>query len=223
MSVSDDGVVGTVSIGSNDGTAVEEARRRIELILDPPTAELGAEYTGKVVNVTKFGAFVNILPGPRRPAPHLEARSRQAHRPGRGRPQPRRRGHRPRRRHRQLRQALALPRGRGSEPPTRRRSNGGERSESRAPRERVRRGAMSPSLPSRRATAEATARAATSRPHRSTTRGTHRSATEFGDLGPAEVGRSGGGDRGERRGGVAAAAAASSPLARCQDRPVTRR
>jgi polyribonucleotide nucleotidyltransferase len=63
VSVSDDGVVGTVSIGSNDGAAVEEARRRIELILDPPTAELGAEYTGKVVNVTKFGAFVNILPG----------------------------------------------------------------------------------------------------------------------------------------------------------------
>ncbi|HEX9467762.1 MAG TPA: polyribonucleotide nucleotidyltransferase [Acidimicrobiia bacterium] len=63
VSVSDDGVVGTVSIGSKDGTAVEEARRRIELILDPPTAELGAEYTGKVVNVTKFGAFVNILPG----------------------------------------------------------------------------------------------------------------------------------------------------------------
>jgi polyribonucleotide nucleotidyltransferase len=63
VSVSDDGVVGTVSIGSTDGNAVEEARRRIELILDPPTAELGAEYTGKVVNVTKFGAFVNILPG----------------------------------------------------------------------------------------------------------------------------------------------------------------
>jgi polyribonucleotide nucleotidyltransferase len=63
VSVSDDGVVGTVSIGSTDGSAVEEARRRIELILDPPTAELGAEYTGRVVNVTKFGAFVNILPG----------------------------------------------------------------------------------------------------------------------------------------------------------------
>jgi polyribonucleotide nucleotidyltransferase len=63
VSVSDDGIVGTVSIGSKDGVAVEEARRRIELILDPPTAELGAEYTGKVVNITKFGAFVNILPG----------------------------------------------------------------------------------------------------------------------------------------------------------------
>ena len=52
-----------VSIGSKDGAAVEEAQRRIELILDPPTAELGAEYTGRVVNITKFGAFVNILPG----------------------------------------------------------------------------------------------------------------------------------------------------------------
>jgi polyribonucleotide nucleotidyltransferase len=63
VSVSDDGVVGTVSIGSKESSAVEEARRRIELILDPPTAELGANYTGRVVNVTKFGAFVNVLPG----------------------------------------------------------------------------------------------------------------------------------------------------------------
>ena len=63
VSVSDDGVVGTVSIGSKEGSQVEEAKRRIELILDPPTAELGANYTGKVVNITKFGAFVNVLPG----------------------------------------------------------------------------------------------------------------------------------------------------------------
>src|SRR5262249_51992548 len=45
------------------GAAVTEARRRIELILDPPTAEVGAVYEGRVVNITKFGAFVNILPG----------------------------------------------------------------------------------------------------------------------------------------------------------------
>ena len=63
VSVSDDGAVGLVTIGSTNGEHVEEARRRIELILDPPTAELGAEYSGRVVNVTKFGAFVNILPG----------------------------------------------------------------------------------------------------------------------------------------------------------------
>jgi polyribonucleotide nucleotidyltransferase len=63
IAVSDDGVVGTVSIGSKDGAQVEEAQRRIGLILDPPTAEIGAEYTGRVVNITKFGAFVNVLPG----------------------------------------------------------------------------------------------------------------------------------------------------------------
>ena len=63
ISVDDDGVVGTVTIGSKDSDAVNEARRRIELILDPPKAEVGKVYAGRVVNITKFGAFVNILPG----------------------------------------------------------------------------------------------------------------------------------------------------------------
>jgi polyribonucleotide nucleotidyltransferase len=63
VSVTDDGVSGTVTIGSKEGAQVEEAKRRIELILDPPAAELGGEYTGRVVNITKFGAFVNVLPG----------------------------------------------------------------------------------------------------------------------------------------------------------------
>jgi polyribonucleotide nucleotidyltransferase len=63
IAVDDDGVVGTVTIGAKDGNAVEEARRRIALILDPPTAEVGVIYPGKVVNITKFGAFVNVLPG----------------------------------------------------------------------------------------------------------------------------------------------------------------
>ncbi len=63
IAVDDDGMVGTVTIGAKDGNAVEEARRRISLILDPPTADVGAVYAGKVVNLTKFGAFVNVLPG----------------------------------------------------------------------------------------------------------------------------------------------------------------
>ncbi len=63
ISVQDADGVGIVSIGSKDGAAVSEAQRRIELILDPPTAEVGAVYEGRVVNITKFGAFVNILPG----------------------------------------------------------------------------------------------------------------------------------------------------------------
>jgi polyribonucleotide nucleotidyltransferase len=63
IAVDDDGVVGTVTIGAKDGNAVTEAKRRISLILDPPTADVGAVYDGKVVNITKFGAFVNVLPG----------------------------------------------------------------------------------------------------------------------------------------------------------------
>jgi len=63
ISVDDDGAVGTVTIGSTDGGAVAEARRQIDLILNPPTAEIGETYMGKVVTITKFGAFVNILPG----------------------------------------------------------------------------------------------------------------------------------------------------------------
>ncbi len=63
IAVDDDGVVGTVTIGAKDGRAVEEARRRIALILDPPTADVGAIYQGRVVNLAKFGAFVSILPG----------------------------------------------------------------------------------------------------------------------------------------------------------------
>jgi polyribonucleotide nucleotidyltransferase len=63
IAVDDDGVVGTVTIGAKDGRAVEEARRRIALILDPPTAEVGAVYPGRVVNIAKFGAFISIMPG----------------------------------------------------------------------------------------------------------------------------------------------------------------
>ena len=63
VNIDDDGVVGTVSIGSVDGRKVEDAMHRIQMIIDPPKADVGAIYTGRVVNITKFGAFVNILPG----------------------------------------------------------------------------------------------------------------------------------------------------------------
>ena len=63
ISVDDDGVQGTVTIGSPDMMKVNEARRQIELIVNPPMAKVGEVYPGRVVNITKFGAFVNILPG----------------------------------------------------------------------------------------------------------------------------------------------------------------
>jgi polyribonucleotide nucleotidyltransferase len=45
--VDDDGVVGTVTIGSPDGRKVAEARCQIELIVNPPTARPGEVYTGR--------------------------------------------------------------------------------------------------------------------------------------------------------------------------------
>jgi polyribonucleotide nucleotidyltransferase len=56
-------MVGIVSIAAVESEKVVEAERQIRLILNPPTAEVGAVYPGRVVNITKFGAFVNILPG----------------------------------------------------------------------------------------------------------------------------------------------------------------
>src|SRR3546814_15717194 len=70
ISVDDDGMMGTVTIGSVDKGAMDEAERQIKLILNPPTADVGATYKGRVVNITTFGAFVNILPG-RDGLPHI--------------------------------------------------------------------------------------------------------------------------------------------------------
>jgi len=52
---------GTVNVASVDGAAGAEARRRIEEI----TADIEVDriYTGKVVKIMEFGAFVNVLPG----------------------------------------------------------------------------------------------------------------------------------------------------------------
>jgi polyribonucleotide nucleotidyltransferase len=63
IGVDDDGARGIVTIGAVEAWRMEEAKAAILAIVDPPKAELGAVYTGRVVNITKFGAFVNILPG----------------------------------------------------------------------------------------------------------------------------------------------------------------
>jgi polyribonucleotide nucleotidyltransferase len=52
-----------VTIGAKDISALEAAKKRIEEILSPPQPEIGAVYEGKVVGITKFGVFVNFLPG----------------------------------------------------------------------------------------------------------------------------------------------------------------
>jgi polyribonucleotide nucleotidyltransferase len=63
IAVDDDGAVGIVTIAAVESWRMEEARTAILNIVDPPKAEIGVTYMGRVVNITKFGAFVNILPG----------------------------------------------------------------------------------------------------------------------------------------------------------------
>ena len=63
IGVDDDGARGIVTIGAVEAWRMEEAKTAILNIVDPPKAELDKEYDGRVVNITKFGAFVNILPG----------------------------------------------------------------------------------------------------------------------------------------------------------------
>ncbi len=52
---------GTVKIASTDNSAAQEAIRRIQQLT--ADVEVNGVYTGKVVRLMDFGAFVNILPG----------------------------------------------------------------------------------------------------------------------------------------------------------------
>jgi len=52
---------GTVYIASADGEKAQLARERIEAVTETP--QVGRIYTGKVVRIADFGAFVEILPG----------------------------------------------------------------------------------------------------------------------------------------------------------------
>ena len=51
---------GTVFIATNDADGAQLARERIEALTDVPV--IGRIYTGKVVRITDFGAFIEILP-----------------------------------------------------------------------------------------------------------------------------------------------------------------
>ena len=54
---------GTVFIGSREGAGADEAARMIDEIANPRPVQVGERYTGKVVKITTFGAFVNLVPG----------------------------------------------------------------------------------------------------------------------------------------------------------------
>ena len=54
---------GTVFIGSREGAGADEAARMIDEIANPRPVMVGERYQGKVVKITTFGAFVNLVPG----------------------------------------------------------------------------------------------------------------------------------------------------------------
>ncbi|TAK12974.1 MAG: polyribonucleotide nucleotidyltransferase [Anaerolineae bacterium] len=57
----DIGEDGTVFIATSDGDAARMAREQVERLTE--SVELGRIYTGKVVRVVDFGAFVELIPG----------------------------------------------------------------------------------------------------------------------------------------------------------------
>ena len=52
---------GSIYVAATNGPAAEKAKRMIEALTEE--AEIGRIYTGRVVRITGFGAFVEILPG----------------------------------------------------------------------------------------------------------------------------------------------------------------
>ena len=60
VEIDDDGIL---TLGSTEEDAISAGKEMVMLIIDPPEAEVGAEYDGEVVSVATYGAFVNILPG----------------------------------------------------------------------------------------------------------------------------------------------------------------
>jgi len=58
IDIKDDGLI---TVASPDGKTIEKALNWIRSLTEEP--EVGKIYTGKVVTIKDFGAFVNILPG----------------------------------------------------------------------------------------------------------------------------------------------------------------
>ena len=79
ININDDG---RVTLASSDAEAIARARSIIEGLTFE--AEPGQYYNGVVKRIVEFGAFVEIMPGHRRPRAHLGARE-PAHRQGHGR------------------------------------------------------------------------------------------------------------------------------------------
>src|SRR3954453_20836461 len=71
---------GVIKISSSDLSQIEAARRWIAGIVEEP--EVGKVYTGKVVNIVDFGAFVNFMGGKDGLVHVSEMKNERVERPG---------------------------------------------------------------------------------------------------------------------------------------------
>ena len=120
ISVDDDGMVGTVTIGCRREVPPGGGRAADQAHPQPAHRRRRRGVPGSRREHHQVRCVREHPPGPRRPAPHLQDRWRQAHRPGGGRLQPRRRGRGEGRRRRPERQGVAQPGWRGRDPRQRR-------------------------------------------------------------------------------------------------------
>ncbi len=113
ISVDDNGVVGTVTMGARDGGAVKEALRRIELILDPPRGRSWWYLSRQSREHHEVRRLRQYPSWPRRPRAHLkalQAGAGQTRRTRRGRLVVRRGARGSRRRYRSPRQGFSVAR-----------------------------------------------------------------------------------------------------------------
>ena len=80
VDINDDGII---KIASANAAAIEKARELIGAIVDEP--EVGKVYTGRVVKIMDFGAFVNFF-GKRDGLVHVSQLVERAGRPPQGHP-----------------------------------------------------------------------------------------------------------------------------------------
>ena len=120
ISVDDDGMVGTVTIGRRREVPAGRGRAADQAHPQPAHGRRRRRVPGSGREHHQVRCVREHPPGPRRPAPHLQDRVGQAHRSGRGRLQPRRRGGGQGRRRRPERQGVAQPGRRGRDPRQRR-------------------------------------------------------------------------------------------------------
>lgn len=63
ITIDEEDGVGKVQVAAANKADIDDAVNRINMIANPPTAEVGETYEGKVKSIMPYGAFVEVVPG----------------------------------------------------------------------------------------------------------------------------------------------------------------